>query len=289
MAGSPRRHPFGDVRHNRAIPTAPLSPETTIYPGEVSAPSQPAARHTGRARVRRGPGWVPTQHGAWAMLASPLLVGILASRPAWVHLPLAALWFVGYFAFFATSLWLKAQRRAKLLPPVRVYGAASLALAAVVALVSPGLARWAPLFVAPLGIGLWAAARRRERATWSGLATVAGSALMTVVAYDAGGGTDPHRAWLLAAAQAAYFAGTVFYVKSLIRQRGNASFLRASIAAHVVLAAAMLAVSPWLGLVFGLLALRALLVPRRSPRPAQVGAGEIVATLVVAIVSLAVT
>ena len=67
---------------------------------------------------RRAPGWIPNQHGAWAMLATPLLVGILASRPTWAHLPLTAFWFLGYFAFFAAGLWLKAApaRRARYLP-----------------------------------------------------------------------------------------------------------------------------------------------------------------------------
>ena len=70
---------------------------------------------------------MPNQHGAWAMLASPLAVGILAGGPAWVHVPLTALWFVGYFAFFATSLWLKARRRPRYWPPVRAYGIAAAA------------------------------------------------------------------------------------------------------------------------------------------------------------------
>ena len=51
------------------------------------------------------------------MLATPLAVGILASSPQWVHLPLTAFWFLGYFAFFAAGLWLKAppRRRARTL------------------------------------------------------------------------------------------------------------------------------------------------------------------------------
>jgi hypothetical protein len=52
---------------------------------------------------RRGPGWVPNQHGAWAMLVTPLLVGVLAAGPSAVHLPLAPLWFAGYLAFSAVT------------------------------------------------------------------------------------------------------------------------------------------------------------------------------------------
>jgi hypothetical protein len=68
--------------------------------------------------------WVPNQHGAWAMLAGPLLVGILAGGAAWVHLPLTVLWFLGYFAFFAAARWLKSRRRRRYLGPVVVYALA---------------------------------------------------------------------------------------------------------------------------------------------------------------------
>ena len=87
-------------------------------------PTAPAVRRTRpaaarRTRRRRPPGWVPNQHGAWAMLAAPLLVGTMATGPRWPHLLLTAFWFAGYFAFFATTLWLKSRRRPRYLPPVR--------------------------------------------------------------------------------------------------------------------------------------------------------------------------
>ncbi len=248
---------------------------------------------------RRSPGWVPNQHGAWAMLASPLLIGVLAARPTWTHMALAGFWFAGYFAFFATGLWLKSARKPRYLPPVRAYAALTTGLGLAVLALEPHLIRWAPLFAVPLGVGLWSSATRHERSLLSGLATTVGSALMTVAAYDAGAGTDWRRAWLLAAVQAAYFAGTVFYVKSMIRERGDAAFLRLSIGYHAAVAALALAGTAWLGLagaglswwvvgVFVALAARAALVPRLTPAPTpkQIGLGEVAATVAVAVSSL---
>ncbi len=229
---------------------------------------------------------MPNQHGAWAMLASPLLVGMIAGGFAWVDLPLTAFWFVGYLAFFATSLWLKAGRRARWLPPVRAYGVTAALLAVVVAVLRPDLLGWASAFVAPLGIGLWAAAHRRDRDLLAGLATVAGSALMTVVAFDAGTTDALTRGWLLALVQLLYFAGTVFYVKTVIRERGNPVFLRISVGFHAAATLAVLALSPWLALVFAALTARAAVVPPRRPTPKQVGIGEIASTVLVAVVSL---
>lgn len=222
------------------------------------------------------------------MLATPLLVGLLASGPAWVHLPLALFWLVGYLAFFATGVWLKSGRRTRFLPPVRAYGLAAAALGLLTAALRPDLLAWAPLFLVPFGIGLAASATRHERALASGLATTVGSCLMTVVAYDAGGGTDPRRAWLLAAVLAAYFAGTVFYVKTLIRERGSEPHYWMSVAFHGLATLALAPLSAWLAAVFALLAVRAAIVPAFRVTPKQAGLGEIAGTLLVAVTALAV-
>ncbi len=235
------------------------------------------------------------------MLASPLLVGALAAGLRPVHLLLGAFWFAGYFAFFAGSVWLKSGRRPRHLRPVQVYVALAAVLGAATLAASPGLLRWAPAFAVPLGIALWSSAPRNERALVSGLATTVGSAIMALVAYDAGGGTSWLRAWTLAAVQAAYFAGTVFYVKSLIRERGSATFLRASIGYHLaVVAVAAVALLTraqptsgtglsWLVVaVLAVLAGRAAAVPRLTlaPSPKQIGLGEVGATVAVALSSL---
>ena len=83
-------------------------------------------------------------------MASPLLVGVVAGGATWTHLPLAVFWLLGYFAFFATSVWLKSRRRARHLPPVKVYAVASAVSGAVTAALDPSLLIWMPAFLVPL-------------------------------------------------------------------------------------------------------------------------------------------
>ena len=154
---------------------------------------------------------------------------------------------------------------------------------------SRGLARWAPLFVVPFGVGLVASARREDRSLVSGIATSTGSCLMTLVAYDAGGGADWARAWLLTGVLAAYVVGTVLYVKTMIRERGVAAYHWLSALGHGALTCAMIPVSPWLVLVFALLAIRAAVIPAFRLTPKTVGLGEVAATLAVAVTALLVT
>ena len=230
---------------------------------------------------------MPNQHGAWAMLAGPLLVGVLAAGPAVVHVPLTVLWFLGYFAFFAAGLWLKARRKARYRPPVIVYTLACLPPAAVVLVMEPRLAVWG-LALAPLLVtGLVLAAERKDRALLSGLVTTLAASLMTAVAYDAGDGSDWTRAWLLTATMAAYYVGTLLYVKTMIRERGRRAYVVASVAFHALATVALLPVSWWLANVFAALTLRAALAPGYGLTPKQVGIGEMVLNTVVVAVALA--
>jgi hypothetical protein len=220
------------------------------------------------------------------MLATPLLVGILASGPSWVHLPLAAFWFLGYFAFFAAGLWLKSGRKARYRTPLLVYAGAAAAAGVLTLLADPDLLRWAPLFVLPLGVGLLASALRDERSLWSGVATTIGSSLMTVVAYDAGGGTDLERAWLLAGVLALYFVGTVLYVKTIIRERDSEPYYWLSVGFHGLATLALIPVAAPLTPVFAALTVRAAVVPAFRISPKRAGIGEIVATVAVSVTAL---
>jgi hypothetical protein len=109
---------------------------------------------------------------------------------------------------------------------------------------------------------------------------------MTLVAYDAGGGTDWAAAWLLTVVLAAYFAGTVFYVKTLIRERGSEPHYWLSVGFHGLATLALIPVGGALVAVFALLAVRAAVAPAFGISPTQAGIGEIVATLAVALTAL---
>lgn len=220
------------------------------------------------------------------MLAGPLVVGVVAAGPAWVHLPLALLWFLGYFAFFATGLWLRSRRKARFRPPVLVYSLLCLPLVGVVLLMQPGLWVWGLVFAPLLLAGLVLAAERKDRTLLSGLATTVAASLMTAVAYDAGDGSDWSRAWTLTVVMAAYYVGTLLYVKTMIRERGNRAYVVASVAFHALATVILVPVSWAVALVFAVLTVRSAVAPRLGLSPKQVGVGEIVLNVLVVAVAL---
>ncbi|MCM0638567.1 YwiC-like family protein [Cellulomonas wangsupingiae] len=240
-------------------------------------------------RPRLGPGWVPRQHGAWAMLVVPPVVGGVVGGWSWRHVLLLVAWLVGYLAYHAAGLWLRSGRKARYRAPLVAYGASALVLLAVLLAVAPGLLVWAPVFAPLLAVSLVASLRRADRSWWNDGVTVVAAALLTPVAAGLGTGDPaPATVWTATAVLGVYFLGTVPYVKSLIRERDDPRVRHASIGYHLGAAVAGLLVDPLLGVVGALLALRAWLVPRRWPhaRPAAIGAGEVVATLLVTVALL---
>lgn len=222
------------------------------------------------------------------MLVVPPVVGATLAGWTWRHALLLAAWLTGYLAYHAAGLWLRARRRPRYRPPVLAYGAAAVVPAAALLASAPHLWVWGPVLAVLLAASLLASWRRDDRSWWNDVVTQVAAVLLTPVAAGLGPErTDPWRldgdVWAATAVLLAYFLGTVPYVKSMIRERGNPAVLRVSAGYHVVVAGLGWLVDPLLGLVGTLLAARAVLVPRRWPAatPAAVGAGEVVATAVV--------
>ncbi len=234
-------------------------------------------------------GWVPKQHGAWAMLVVPYLAGLVMAHDARplgpADLILGATWLVGYFAFNAAVLTVKApaSRRERYYPALAVYGAVAGALS-VLTLTLTGwwILVWVPPYAGLVAWALHLAATHRERSLLSGVLTVVASCGLMVV-LQPWGADDPTRATDVAimVALTAYFVGTVLHVKSLIRERNDPSAATRSQGYHAggVTAAAFAVAMGWLGwwwLIWALaLAARSLWMPRARRRPAQIGVVEI--------------
>lgn len=189
------------------------------------------------------------------MLFLPFLVGITLrtqeNRADWVALPLLALWLLGYFAFHALSLWLKSGQ-ARYLRPIQVYGTFCALLGVLVLWQKPGLLGWGMVYAPLLGLGLWQAARKNDTSVLARWVSVLAACLICAVTYgdsfapfiqqlslpaqdaayrDAGYGRTFHAVAVLSG----YFLGTVLYVKTMIREKGEAAYVAASVSFHAAL------------------------------------------------------
>lgn len=257
----------------------------------TGAGTAPSATATTR-RPRRGR-LVPPQHGAWAMLAVPYLAGLLVAGYRWPDVPLLGAWLAGYpLSYFALRA-VVSRRPSRYRRPLAVYGGVAVPLLTLVVLVRPAVLWYAPAYALLLAVNTWYAWRRRERSLLNDASSVAQSSLiLLVVATIAGSspvfGMPSHSAASLVPGGAnagvppafalclGYLLGTVLFVKTMIRERGDRAYRRWSAGYHLVaLAVAGWWAGPWAAAFFAWLLARAVLLPRLRLHPKQVGLVEL--------------
>ncbi len=255
---------------------------------ESSEPRRVAARHL----------WLPRQHGAWAMLLVPLLLGVAAGRPSAWQLVLAVAAFAGYLTSATLQAWARARRPPEYRPPILVYGAVFAITGLLLVAAFPRLLL-SLVVVIPTAIVVFGGARpgtRRDLA--NSLAQVAQALVLVPAAAYVSGEVDVERIVAYTAVAAAYLVGTVLVVRSVLRERGNETFAALSVGFHVVVTALAMWLFPggYAVLAAGLTA-RAIGLPvvqRRWAsgahrlRPIHVGMVEIAASVAVVVVSFAI-
>jgi hypothetical protein len=230
------------------------------------------------------------------MLVVPYLLGSGASSFGWWSLPLLTGWLSAYLVSYFVLQGLKARRWGRYRAPLRLYGVA-LALSAVPLVVYRPWVVVAAVALLPFtAVNGWYAHHRRDRFWLNGVASVTQACLMVFVAYALGlglrltdlddGSVDWTTPLQLFAAAWLYFTGTVLFVKTMIREAGNAVYYRGSVAYHVVAVGLAGLINAWLMVPFALYLLRAVALPRRSLRPAQVGAVEVANATLLVVVAL---
>ena len=253
----------------------------------------------GDLRPRRTP-LVPPQHGAWAFLGLPLVLGALATPASWSTLLLVWAALTLYPAsYFALSIG-RARRGARFRRPLVVWSLAAAVPSAVLLVGDPWLV-WVGLAYAALFAANLAFARRNHERDLAndGLLAVQAIALVPLtwlLAAPSSGwvpaiSSVPQRVWLLTVVCALALLGSTLHVKSLLRERRNPAYARAS---RVVAAAscivALVVAAAW-GLPAGLalvppflvLAARAFKRDWSGWRPARIGLVELGCFVLVAV------
>jgi hypothetical protein len=225
-------------------------------------------------RTARRRQFLPPQHGAWAMLVVPYLAALVVGGASWIALPLLGAWLAGYLLSYYAFQAVKSRRAGRYRGQLVLYASIAVPLAAIVVWASPAVAWYAPGFALLLAANVWYAWRRRERALANDIASVLQSCLMVFAAGTAAG-VRPAALLGVFAACTAYFLGTVFFVKTMIRERGNPTFRRWSAGVHVGALGIAAWLGPWLAALFAWLLVRAVVMPARRLSPKQVGLIEI--------------
>ena len=262
---------------------------------------EPVARVTParQGRSSRRPVIVPPQHGAWAFLGLPILLGFAASGFTWLTLVLAAGFVLAYpTSYFAIAV-LRYPRPELYRRGLVTWGLPAIAIAIVVLIARPWMVWIGLAYAIGFAINLGFAKARNERSLINDAVFIIECVAITPVIWactESTGGvvppspvSAPSALWALTAMGGLALIGSTLHVRSLIRERRNESFRRASqvFAIASLLAAIVLAVPYGGGAVasaicaFGYLTARAFFVGRRPLRPGIIGVFELVGFITV--------
>lgn len=247
---------------------------------------------------RRREPLVPGQHGAWAFLVLPVVLGGLAGGWSPYLLAVVATWIALYPFSWALTNRLTARRAQRFDRPLLFWGLVIVPLVLVSTVLVPWLVWVGIAYLAPFAGNLGFAYARRERSLSNDLVLivecVAAVPVVAGVASGRQGGVPPwsamatDRVALMALVCLLALVGSTLHVKSLIRERNNPAFTRASQVVAVVSVPVVAASSVLLShdllvaLPFVLLALRALFWHDPSWRPSRIGVVELVCLVAVA-------
>ena len=253
---------------------------------------------------------VPPQHGAWAFLGLPLVVGIAVARPTWSLAVLSVAWICAYpWSYFALAV-MKEQRSRHPHPerfrrPLVIWSAIAVPAIGVLVVLRPWLLWLGVAYAVAFGVNASFALRRDDRALVNDVVFILECTALVPIAWGVGAsgrtwqlpafGDAPGAVWILTAAVGLLLSGSTLHVKSLIRERSTAGFARLSLAfamLSLVISVALawawgLPVGVFLVLPFAWCVGRSVALRGRTPAPARIGMIELVAFLLLALPALA--
>lgn len=220
------------------------------------------------------------------MLLLPYLAGLQYGQ-SWLQVPLLVMWLSGWLFTHHALLGVKTLRFGRYRRQIVVYAMVSAAAALPVFMFRPGLLAFAPAFAVLFAVNVVAARLGQDRATGNGIASVTMAALMAMIAPATAG-----ESWTVGLGAAIiawlYLAGTVLYVKTMIRERGSRLHYVVSIAGHGAAVVAAVLVSPWFAIPFAWFLARAIVLPRHHLKVTVVGILEVVNAVMLLCVMIAV-
>lgn len=224
---------------------------------------------------------LPKEHGAWAMLIVPFLVSFVVHEQNGTQLLLFLGMFFLYLSLYPLFMMLRnAQNKITYGKWFVGYGALAGLFLSVPLLQHPGLLYLGSAVLPFLAVNVYFIRSRQERTLLNDFSAIAGMALGAVACGYLATGQWTVTSWWIWFFCVVFFMGSVFFVKSLLREKHNPRFSQLSWGYHGAVVIISLCLGNWLLMLAYLPSLgRALFCSGRDLVPLQIGKLEIVNSL----------
>jgi hypothetical protein len=227
--------------------------------------------------------YIPREHGAWSIWFTPFMIATFLSP--WTELKMVA--FIGVLSLYISSAPLLAFVRSKRvkespLPSLFFFSFFGFLFIGYLVWHFPELVLYGVLVSPLLMINLYFAKKKKERLFLNDLSAIIALSSVSMFIVHVGYGYfhwSGVKIWLLSVV---YFIGTVFYVKSFIREKGNRLFKKQGYVYHsLIVLLPMLFGFWWISAIFLPSSLKYWLTPPKMKiRPIVIGIVEIVGSVV---------
>lgn len=178
---------------------------------------------------------IPKQHGAWSMLILPFLLGGIVGGWTLSHIPFAVAWLFVYMGTFFFFQYVKQRKKSEELKrTVGIYLLIA-TTAAVPVFLTEGRLIWFILAMIPFGlINAYFAKIKDERNVWNDISAVTSFCIGGMASYYLGAKTlDVTLVWMFVLPYL-YFLGSIFYVKTMIREKKSPLYRNLSWGYHLL-------------------------------------------------------
>ncbi|WP_214762445.1 YwiC-like family protein [Exiguobacterium sp. s146] len=179
---------------------------------------------------------IPKQHGAWSMLILPFLLGGIVGGWTLAHIPFAIAWLFVYMGTFFLFQFIKQRKKSQqMLRTVITYLTIAI-VAAIPVFLSDWRLVWFVLAMMPFGlVNAYFAKIKDERNVWNDVSAVTSFCIGGMASYYLGARAfDATMLWVFALPYL-YFLGSIFFVKTMIREKKSRFYRNVSWGYHVVL------------------------------------------------------
>ncbi|MDE5415909.1 YwiC-like family protein [Alkalihalobacterium chitinilyticum] len=221
--------------------------------------------------------YIPREHGAWAMLIIPYLLGSLFSNTTWTHF----IFFIGILSFyFATGPVLSYIRKPKLgksvVPALLLYILIGSLFIIPVLIKYPFLLLLFLMISPCFLINMWFAKLKKERLFINDVIAIIGFSFLVMFAFYIGNGEIPSQAYFIMFLNISFFIGSVFHVKTFIRERGNKRFHKLSNFYHggLIIVPVLLGL-PFVALALAVSSIKTWIMPKKNIKPITLGLIEL--------------
>ncbi|KON89455.1 membrane protein [Sporosarcina globispora] len=190
--------------------------------------------------------FMPKQHGAWAMLILPFWLGAAASEIIWFHIPFFLGWVLLYLATYPGLLLFKRKRMSFHMKWTAIYLVPAILLLLIPLLERTSIIIFGFLMIPFFLINAFYASQNRDRALANDFSAIFAFSIAGLASSFLPHGEISPLAWTVFAASVLFFAGSTFYVKSMIREKKNISFKWVSWIFHAAVPILWLLMGGWI-------------------------------------------